>query len=300
MDYLLHIVTLVGIFTALAVSFELLAGQAGLLSLSHAALYGVGAYGTALALTRGGLPAFGGLLVGIACAVIAAVPIGVAGLRLRGDRFVLATLAFQVLATSVFENWIGLTGGTLGISGVGRGGAGAWHSGVSGFFPLVAGAVAAIAIVLRTVLSTGPFGRVLHCLRDDEAIALSLGKSVQRVKFQVLAVSGGVAGAAGGVFALYTTYVDPYSFTLNESIAVATMAIVGGLRTTWGPVLGATALIFLPELLRFSGLPQSIAAPMNQVFFGAALVWVVVARPQGLLGPAGGSFAGDRAGSRSA
>lgn len=293
MDYLLHIVTLVGIFTALSVSFELLAGQAGLLSLGHAALFGVGAYGTALALTHRGLPASGGLVVGIVCAVIASVPISVAGLRLRGDRFVLATLAFQVLLTSIFENWVGLTGGTFGISGIGWEGTGALQSGAIGSFALIAGVVAGIAIILKILLSTGPFGRVLHCLRDDEAIALSLGKRVNRAKFQVLAVAGGIAGAAGGVFALYATYVDPYSFTLNESIAVATMAIVGGLRTTWGPVLGATALVLLPEALRFSGLPHGIAAPMNQVIFGAALVWVVLARPQGLLGPLGGSFAGD-------
>lgn len=292
MEYVFHILTLVGIFASLAVSLEILAGQAGLLSLGHAALYGVGAYGTALLVERSALPVALAFAVGIGCAALASVPMGLAAMRLRGDRFVLATLAFQVLATSFFENWISLTGGTLGISGVGREAPGTWLPVTNGPFVLAAGAVAGLAIAIRGLLSNGPFGRVLHCLRDDEVIALSLGKNVRRAKFQVLAVAGAFAGAAGGLFALYATYVDPYSFTLNESIAVATMAIVGGLRTKWGPVLGAAALVLLPEALRFSGLPHSIAAPMNQVVFGAALVWVVLVRPQGLLGPAGGGFVG--------
>lgn len=292
MDYGLHIITLVGIYATLALSLGLQAGQAGLLSIAQAALFGVGAYTSAIFATKIGVP----FLIGIACgaivAAIAAIPIGIAANRLRGDRFILATLAYQALATSVFENWVGMTGGPLGISGVPRG----LVFSMSSYLNLEA-ACFAIGLVILTLfftqrLSFGPYGRLLHSIRDDEIVALSLGKEVLKVKFQVLTVAGAIAGCAGALYASYVTFIDPYSFTLNESIAIAAMAIIGGIRTTWGPVLGACVLVLLPEVLRFSGLPDSVAASLNQILFGGALVWIVMAKPQGLFGGSRGDVLG--------
>ena len=293
MDYVLHIVTLVGIYATLAVSLELATGQAGLLSIAHAALYGVGAYTTAILSTRAGVPLAVGLGCGVIVAALASIPLGVAATRLRGDRFVLATLAYQALATSLFENWLDVTGGPLGVAGVPRGVFEPPARLANLEIACLALALAAVTMFGTRRLSGGPYGRLMHSIRDDEVVALSLGKNVRGTKFQVLAVSGAMAGAAGGLYASYATFVDPYSFTLNESIAVVAMAIIGGLRTTWGPVLGAAALVVLPEALRFSGLPHTVAGPLNQAIFGGALVWIVMARPQGLLGRSGEHALGD-------
>ncbi len=287
MDYLLHVVTVFGIYATLAVSLSLAAGQAGLLSLAHAALYGVGAYTTAILAIQFGIPLAGGLLAAGMIAAVAAVPLAIAGNRVRGDHFVVATLGYQVLATSVFENWSAVTGGPLGLSGVPRRIFGPWVLSTNLEFALVALALAGVTLLAASRLSRSAFGRVLHCIRDDEDLGLSLGKDVRLVKLQVLAMSCAMAGVAGGLYAAYATYVDPSSFTVNESIAIAAMAIIGGLRTVWGPVLGAAVLVLLPELLRFSGFPHTIAASLQQVIFGAALVWIVMNRPSGLVGRTG-------------
>jgi branched-chain amino acid transport system permease protein len=299
-DYVLYIMFLVGIYVTLAVSLGFSAGQAGLLSIAHAALFGVGAYTTAITAVSGSMPVASGVVLGAAMAVLVSIPLGVAATRLRGDRFVLAALAYQALATSVFENWIGLTGGPLGIGGVPHGFIPQSGSFTKIEFVCLASVLAGFAIISTRRLSAGPYGWLLHSIRDDEVVALSLGKKVRRTKFQVLAISAALAGAAGGLYASYATFVDPYSFTLNESIAIAAMAIIGGLRTSWGPVLGAVALVLLPEALRFSGLPHAIAASLNQAIFGSALVWIVMFRPQGLLGkrseltPESGGLSGGR------
>ncbi|MGH9895313.1 MAG: branched-chain amino acid ABC transporter permease, partial [bacterium] len=233
---------------------------------------------------RVGVPLAGGLLGAVVLAAAATLPLAFAASRLRGDSFVVATLGYQALVTSILENWVELTGGPLGLTGIPRRIVGPWAISTNIEFALVALGLAALTVLVAARLSTGPFGRVLHCIRDDEAVALSLGKNVRRVKLEVLVVSGAMAGAAGSVYAGYATFVDPSSFTLNESIAVATMTIIGGQRTIWGPVLGAGALVLLPELLRFSGIPHTVAASVNQAIFGGALVWIVLRRPQGLLG----------------
>ena len=280
----MHILTLVGIYATLTVSLAMAAGQAGLLSVAHAALFGMGAYTTAILATTMGVPLVVGLACGVVIAAVASTPLGVAASRLRGDRFVLATLAYQALATSVFENWVNVTGGPLGVAGVPRGIVASWTPFANLEFACLALGLAILTLLLVRRLSRGPYGRLLHSIRDDEVVPLSLGKDVCRIKFQVLAVSGAMAGAAGGLYASYATFVDPYSFTLNESIIITAMAIIGGLRTTWGPVFGAAALVLLPEALRSLGLPHTIAAPLNQAIFGGALVWIVIAKPQGLLG----------------
>ena len=284
MDYWLHLVVLVGIFASLGVSLNLAAGQTGMLSVAHAALFGIGAYATAILTTRVGVPLIAALPASMLLSGVASLPLAFAAARLRSDHFVVASLAYQALLSSLFENWVGMTGGPLGIANIPRRFLAEWTLSSNAAFAAAALGVAGLTCLIVWRLSTGPFGRVLHCIRDDEIVALSLGKSVRRVKIQVLTLSGAMAGAAGSIYAVYATFVDPSSFTLSESIAIAAMAIVGGLRTTVGPVVGAGIFVLLPEFLRFLGLPDAVAASLDQVIFGLALVWIVMRRPQGLVG----------------
>jgi len=288
MEYLFHIVIIAGIYASLAVSLSLSAGQAGLLSLAPAAIFGVGAYTTALLASNVDIPLAGGLPCAMAIAAVASIPLAVAASRLRGDHFIMATLGYQVFLASVFENWVDVTKGPLGLASIPRRIFDSWYISSNSEFACLALVLSVLSVFVAMRLSNGAFGRVLHCIRDDESIALALGKDIRRFKFQILMVSGAIAGAAGSLYATYTTFVDPSAFTINESIVVATMAIVGGIRTLWGPVLGAAALVLIPELLRFSGIPHTVAAPLHQAIFGVALIWIVMNLPQGLLGSAKG------------
>lgn len=287
MNYWLHIIVLFGIYAALASSLNLAAGQLGLFSVAHAGLFGIGAYTGAILELHGASLALG-IPAAMVCAASAAIPLAVAASRLRADQFVVATLAYQALLTSIFENWSQVTGGPLGLANIPQRLVGVWTIDSVEQFGVLALVLGMITIFTVSRLSSGAFGRLLHCVRDEPALALSLGKRVSRTQLQVLAISGAFAGAAGAIYASYVTFIDPSSFTLDESIAIATMAIAGGLRSRWGPVIGAAALVLLPELLRFAGLPGEAAASLNRIIFGGALVWIVLSRPQGLIGrPAG-------------
>jgi len=283
-DYLLHVLILISIYTTLSVSLNLISGYTGLLSVAHAALFGVGAYIAALL----ALHLHVGFLVGVVCAALGAGMIAIAvaapSLRVHDDYFVLTTFAFQVIAFSVMNNWIGLTNGPMGLPGIPQ--------------PIVFGLLisshvqflvltvvfAAIAVMLVNRLVRSPFGRVLKAIREDEVFAQSLGKNVTRYKLQVFVIGGALAAVAGALYAHYISFIEPTSFTLQESIFILAIVIVGGSGSIAGSVAGPVLLVALPEALRFLGMPSSIAANVRQILYGALLVVCMMFRPQGLFG----------------
>jgi branched-chain amino acid transport system permease protein len=283
-DYLLHILILAMIYTVLAISLDLLAGQTGLLSIAQAAFYGVGAYTSALLATIHHCPFHSALLIGMSVAVLVSFVVSLPSLRLHDDYLVIATFGFQMILFSVFNNWMDLTRGPLGIAGIPPPIICGWHVDAHGDFLLLASLVAAAAFVVVTRLSAGAFGRVLHAIREDEVLAKSLGKNTLRFKVAAFAVSAALASAAGSLHAHYMTYIDPTSFTVMESILVISMVIIGGAGSKWGPVVGAMMLVILPEALRFVGLPTPVAANVRQIIYGALLVVMMMYRPRGLVG----------------
>lgn len=284
MDYLIHILVLTCLYAVLAVSLDLLAGHTGLLSIAHAAFYGLGAYTSALLTVKTGAPFLAGLAAGMVVAGLLSLLVSLPSLRLTDDYFVVATFGFQVIAFSVFNNWSQLTGGPTGIPGIPLPSVlGLEFTSHAGFLVLTAiCAIVAYAIVWR--LSSGPFGRVLHAIRDDELFAKALGKNTVRVKVTAFAVSAALAAVAGSLYAHYISYIDPTNFTVMESILIISMVIIGGAGSLWGPLIGAVVLVSLPELLRFVGLPSSVAANMRQIIYGGLLVVMMLVRPRGLVG----------------
>jgi branched-chain amino acid transport system permease protein len=283
-EYLLHILILVGIYTVLAVSLDLLAGHTGLVSIAHAALYGLGAYTSALLAVHFGAPFLAGVLAGMAVAALASVVVSLPSLRLHDDYFVIATFGFQMILFSIFNNWMDLTRGPLGIPGIPEPTIFGWiiksHIGFVGLTVVFA----ATAYMVVSRLSTSPFGRVLRAIREDEVFAQAMGKNTLRFKVTAFAVSAALAASAGSLYAHYITYIDPISFTVMESILVISMVIIGGAGSRWGPVIGAIVLVTLPEALRFLGFPSAVAANLRQVIYGILLVLMMVVRPQGLVG----------------
>lgn len=284
MEYLLHIVIFILIYSIVSVSLNLVAGYAGLLSVAHAALFGVGAYIAALL----ALHLHTHFLAGLACATVAtgllSLLIAVPALRIHDDYFLLATFAFQVIAFSVLNNWTEVTGGPMGLRGIPRPTIlGFTISSHAQFLALVA-AFALLILVLGRRLVASPFGRVLKGIREDEVFTQSLGKNITRYKLQVFVISGALAAVGGTLYAHYITFIDPTSFTLLESIFILAIVIVGGSGSMAGSVVGAALLVALPEALRFLGLPSNVAANVRQILYGALLVICMMFRPQGILG----------------
>ncbi len=284
MEYLLHILILIGIYVILSVSLNLITGYAGLLSIAHAAFYGVGAYVAALLALKFHSP----FLTNIVCAVILSgllgALVGIPSLRIRDDYFAIATFAFQVITFSVMNNWVAFTGGPMGLPGIPQPAIFGWKITTHYDFLIVVFFLCVVTLWISNKIVSSPFGRVLKSIREDEVFAQAMGKNVASYKVLIFVIGAGMASVAGVMYAYYISFIDPTSFTIVESIFIISIVIIGGAGNIWGSVLGAAVLVILPEALRFLGMPSSIAANMRQIIYGALLVIFMLFRPQGFIG----------------
>lgn len=294
MDYVFHICIWIGIYTILATSLNVTAGCTGLLSLAHAAFYGIGAYAAALMSLHVGTPMLLNMALGLVLASGVAALISMPTLRLRDDYFVISTFALQVVVFRLLENCVVLTGGPMGLPNIPRAALGPWQieSRVE-FLVLTLGVCGAVVWICRRIILS-PFGRILNAIREDEIVTGAAGKDVPRSRMVSVAIGGALASLAGGLHAHYMMFVDPSSFTIMESVFIVAIMIVGGAGTVWGPLLGAVILVTLPEALRFVGLPSAVAANVRQILYGGLLVVFVALRPQGLLGEHASTFSSKR------
>jgi branched-chain amino acid transport system permease protein len=277
-EYLLHILILICIYSIVGISLNILAGYTGLISLAHAGFYGIGAYTSALLALNYGANFFLTLPLAIAAAAVVGVLIGIPSL------FVITTFGFQIILFQVMNNWMELTNGPLGLPGIPQ-------PELLGFkfsdhlsYLALSLAFAALVWLFTQRLVKAPFGNVLKAVREDELLALSLGKNVARYKLTAFAVAAGLAAIAGALYAHYITFIDPTSFTITESIFMLSIVIIGGAGRMEGPVIGAILLVSIPEALRFLDMPNAIAANMRQILYGGALVGFMMFRPQGIRG----------------
>lgn len=285
MNYIFHIIIMVNIYVILSTSTNLLVGMTNLLSLGQAALYGIGAYLTVLALmvlNLSFIPALAFVIVGTS---LLSLVIAYPSLRLRGDYFVLATLGFQLIVYTILYNWVSVTRGPYGIPGI--------PSPVLFGEKVISGTVAylilssILALVVITIFFKfiySPFGRALKGVRDDELSAQAIGRNVTALKITAFVVSSGFIGISGFLYASYVSYIDPTSFNLDEAIFILSAVIIGGTGNIKGPVIGALFVVLLPELLRFIGLPDGIAANLRQIIYGLMIIILMRIRPQGIAG----------------
>jgi branched-chain amino acid transport system permease protein len=283
-NYLLHVVILVGIYAILASSLDLLVGQTGLLSLSQAAFFGLGAYTTAILASRWGFSLFGSTAIGVGIAGVASLLVSLPSARLRDDYFALCTFGLQIVASSLFLNSVGVTGGALGLSGIPP-----LLETSSGREPrgreaLLIAITCTLVVLLLERVSRSPFGRVLRSIREDEPFAQSLGKNTALSKMKVAMLSAALAALAGSLYARYATYIDPSLFAPSESIVILSMVVIGGLASTRGAFVGAAVVVGVPEVLRFVGLSGALAGNVRQILYGFLLIVTMFVRPSGLLG----------------
>lgn len=210
--------------------------------------------------------------------------VGMLTLKATRDLYVMSTFAFQVVALGVLNNWVSLTGGPAGLPGIPEPKIFWWVVDSHWDYLLLSATLAGLILAVSFRLARSPFGRVLMAIREDEIFALSAGKNVAVYKVLVFAIGAGMASVAGAVYAYYVSFIDPTSFTVMESIFIISIVIIGGAGSFWGPVVGAVVLVTLPEILRFIGLPSSVAANIRQILYGGLLVLFMMLRPQGLMG----------------
>jgi len=285
MDYILHILIMMCIYTILCMSANMLTGLTNLISMGYAAFYGVGAYVTALCVLYLHWSVIPTLMLILVVNSLLALLIALPSLRLKGDYFILATLGFQMIIFTVLYNWTDVTRGPYGISGITD--------------PVIIGSVKldsiysflVFGIVLCLILGflmyamiQSPFSRVLRAMRDDEIALISLGRNVNYFKILAFIISSAFTGLAGYLYATYISYIDPTSFTLDESMFILSALLIGGTGNIKGPLVGAVFVVILPEILRFVGLPDSVAAPLRQILYGSILIWVMFNRKQGIAG----------------
>jgi branched-chain amino acid transport system permease protein len=252
--------------------------------MSHAAFYGVGAYISSLLAIQFGTQFLVGAAVGMIFAALLSFIVSLPSLRLHGDYFVIATFGFQIIFFSVFNNWVELTRGPLGIPGIPQPIIFGWTIRSNANFFMLTAIFASLAYIVVGLLSSSPFGRVLQAIREDETFVRAIGKNAFQFKVTAFAVSAALAALAGSLYAHYITYIDPTSFTVMESVLVISMVIVGGAGSKWGAMIGAPVLVILPELLRFAGFPSTTAANLRQIIYGILLVVMMITRPRGLVG----------------
>ena len=285
MEYVIHLIILINIYIILTTSTNLLVGVTNLLSLGQAALYGIGAYLSVLALMVFHWPLIPTLLFSMIITGLLSLLLAWPSLRLKGDYFVLATLGFQLIVFNILYNWVSVTRGPYGIPGI-QNPKLFGDVEISGLWAFLALSLvlAVIVIFLFHNLIHSPFGRALRGVRDDELSMQALGKNVTAFKIQAFVISSAFIAISGFLYATYVSYIDPTSFNLDESIFILSALIVGGLGNIRGPIIGALVVILLPEALRFIGLPDSVAANIRQIIYGLALIVLMRFRPQGIAG----------------
>ena len=284
MNYLYHLIIYFEIYAIVAMSLNLLIGYGGLLQVAHAAYYGIGAYAGALLWTQLGWGFVPGLLAAALISAIASLLVSLPAWRFKGDYFVMISIAVQVLIYAVLYNWTGLTNGPFGISGISRPEIFGYKFATIDSIMVLYAILAFTLGLIMSLLKWSPFGRALQAMRDDELAARSVGIPVDWLKLQAFALASAMVGIAGGMYAAYVSYIDPTSFSIDESILMLSMVIVGGTGNVRGPLVGAAVLILLPEALRFLALPDAIAANVRLLAYGLLLVLMMHLRPQGLAG----------------
>lgn len=286
MEYFLHVIYLFCIYVMLVLSANLTTGMANLLTMCQAAFYGIGAYVGTYFLLQYNYSFLAIALIVMVVTGLSSLIVSYASVKLKGDYFVLATMGFQLIVYTIIYNWTEVTNGTYGIPGIPGfnllGGLIFLEDIYANLFFVIIVTACVIWFLYR--LKNSPYGRILKAIRSDNVLVEAYGRNTASVKIWAFAISSAIAGLAGALYASYVGYIDPTSFPLKESIFILCALFIGGIGNVKGPVIGAAFVIFLPEILRFVGLPDSIAAEIRQIIYGLALVLIMYFRPQGLMG----------------
>jgi branched-chain amino acid transport system permease protein len=295
--YVLHILIMTGIFIIAAMSLNLLLGFTGQLSLGHVAFFGIGAYTSSLVSLgfevhllpdwQVGLeakPVWLGMLLGILLAALCGWVIGRVSFKVRGAYFVIVTVSFAEVVRLVALNWVELTQGPMALNNIPvlRLGLPGWFEFAflrkpANYYLVLLVGVVAYLLIRRLVHSRA--GRAMIALRENEALAASVGIDVTRYLVLATFVSAGIAGAAGALYAHYVRIVDPEVFSFIYTVTMVIMVVTGGKGTLAGPIVGGLIFGLLPETLR----TFSIQPEIQWVIYGVLMILIVYFLPEGIV-----------------
>ncbi|WP_435348909.1 branched-chain amino acid ABC transporter permease [Haloarchaeobius sp. HRN-SO-5] len=295
-----------GLYALLAIGMNVHWGDTGLLNFAHAGFFAVGAYTSTILTTptAEGLlaervvgfqfPVVAGVLGGTMLAAVVGVVVALTSIRLEGDYLAMVTLSAAEMIRLVITNESWLTSGAQGIKNIPRPFDGAFPLDLSGFvvgydlfYLLVVLAIVAASYAVFERLSSSPFGRVLHAIREDEDVPRALGKRTSTFKLKSFGLGAGVAGLAGALWAHYFFAITPTMFLPTLTFSIWAAVIIGGAGSYAGAILGTIFIVGIRQATRFlpSDLPFSSELPfIRLMIIGAALIVVLYYRPQGLLG----------------
>lgn len=280
--YIMHTGVLSAIYILLAMGLNLLTGYTGQLSLAHAAFFGVGAYTSAILTVTYGWGFWPAIIASAALAGVCGIFLGFPALKLKGPYLVMSTIGFVHIAHELFLNWISMTRGPMGITGIDfppgftLGGMAVDFSSPHHYFYLVLFWVVIVFIFVYSLINS-KMGRGLKSIRENDIAAECLGINLKSYKLFAFSTGALFAGIAGSLYVHYIGYVSPDSFTLAESINILVMVILGGMGTLLGPVIGAVGVTFLLENMRF-------LAEYRLIIYGIILMLIMFVAPGGLMG----------------
>ena len=280
MEYIYSVLILIGIYTIMASSFNLIIGFGGLISIAHPIFFALSAYASALANMHFGVPIPLAILFGTLFAAAMSVMLSLPSLRVSGDYLLIASIGFQLGFVEVIKN-VDFAGGAGGLTNIAS-----MYSGPNRSLAFVATVLVIAVAVVAFVhwLTRGEYGRAIQAMRDDEECFSSLGRNAMAIKITIFAIGSGLAGLAGALYAHYFQFLTPEQFGIIQSALILTMVVVGGMGTTLGPVVGALLLTALPQAITFLNLPPSVMAPLQGMLYTGLVVIFLFVRPAGLVG----------------
>jgi branched-chain amino acid transport system permease protein len=283
-DFILTILVFSFLLGMLAVSFNLIFGYTGQLSMFHAAAFGISAYATYLSMSRWGTSFWTGMLIAAALVLVLSVVVGTICFRFRLKEFYFAvvTLAFSEMARLVALNWNSVTNGTLGI--ILQDKPNIWLPGqglvklegtLMWYYVSLAALALTVIVCLRLVNSW--MGRCFAAIRLNDELGDTLGINVFRYKLAAFAVGNIIAAITGGLYAFYLGSIEPGFLSIDQSLAIVAMVLLGGRGAVAAPVIGALVLTALPHMIH-------LGAELRSIVYGSILILTILLMPQGIYG----------------
>ena len=274
-NYVIDVGLTIATYSILGLGLNIVVGYAGLLDLGYAAFFAIGAYASAILTTRYGLGFWSAMLVGVLLSTIGGFLVSLVTFRVRGYYLALATLAFAGLVRIVIGHWNGFTGGMMGIRAIPAPALGPWvlDSPLALFY--LSGALCCLAVVLYNAIAYSMKGRALMALRDNEMAARASGLGVRQLKIVAFTLSAVFPAVGGSLMAHYYTAITPDLGSIQETVTMLVIVIIGGLGSAAGALFGSAVVNLVPELFRDLGDYRLLA-------YGLILFGMILYQPQGL------------------
>lgn len=277
LDHYIDVMVFVGIYSILTIALCLLMGYAGQISLGHASFFGLGAYVSGVITTKYGVNPWLCILMGMAVSAIVAFVVGAPSLKLRGHYLAMATLAFCIIITIVFNENVEWTGGPDGLAFIpGISVMGYPIDSVAKYYYLV-WCFVLVTLLLSLNIIRSRVGRALRSIHGSELAASAMGVNVSKYKISVFVFSAVLASVAGSLYAHYLNFINPASFDLFVSIKLLIMIILGGMHSLWGAIVGAVLITFLNyEWLHYFEEAEGM-------IYGLIILVIIIFLPGGLV-----------------